>query len=123
MNSILIIEDEYDLKEALRIRLEREGFKVYSAGNAEKGLELAAEVKPSLVIMDIVLPGQMDGIEATYKVKHDDLLKNTPVVILTVKAAEEDRRHGLKGGADAYMTKPFDHEEVIATIKSLLEKK
>ena len=121
MNRILVIEDENDLKEALRIRLEREGFKVYFAESAEKGLEIARETKPDLVIMDVVLPGAMDGVEATYRMKHDEILKDTPVVILTVKASEEDKLRGFKDGADAYMSKPFDHEELITTIKSFLE--
>ena len=123
MKSILLVEDEHDIKEALRIRLQREGFKVHFAGTAEQGLELATEKKPDLIVMDIFLPGEIDGLEATYRVKHDDLLKDTPVVILTVKAAEEDKKHGLRGGADAYLTKPFDYEELISTIKSLLGEK
>ena len=123
MKNILIIEDEYDLKEALKIRLGREGFKISSVGNADKGLELAREIKPDLIIIDIVLPGRVDGFEATYGVKHDDLLKDTPVIILTVKASEEDKRRGSREGCDAYITKPFDHEELIEKIKLLLGEK
>ena len=120
MKNVLVIEDEYEIKEALRIRLEKEGFKIYSAGDAEKGLETAKEVMPDLIIMDVLLPGKIDGLEATYRAKHDDLLKNIPVIILTVKAEEEDKRQGLRNGADAYITKPFDHEELVMTVKSLL---
>ena len=120
MIRILVIEDEDDLRKALRIRFEREGFMIYSAEDAESGLELAGEVKPDLIVMDVLLPGEMDGFEATYRVKHDDILKGIPVVILTVRAAQEDKIHGLRNGADAYMTKPFDHEDLVITVKSLV---
>jgi len=123
MTSILIIEDESDLREAMRIRLESEGFKTYFAGNAERGLELAREIGPDLIIMDIILPGGIDGVEATRRLKDDELLKDTPVVMLTVKASDEDKRHGFRIGADAYITKPFDDEELILTIRSLLGEK
>ena len=120
MKNILIIEDEFDLKEALRIRLEGQGFKVSSAGNADRGLQLAKEIKPELMIIDIALPGRMDGLELTYTVKHDDVLKNTRVIILTAKATEEDRKRGLEKGCDVYMTKPFEYEELIEKIKELI---
>ena len=120
MKSILVIEDEYDLQKALEIRLSGEGFKVYSAGNAEDGLELAREVMPDLITMDIVLLGIMDGIEATYRVKHDDLLKDIPVIIITAKGSEEAKKRAIEGGADAYFTKPFEYEELIMVIKSLI---
>ncbi len=123
MKTILIVEDEYDLKEALRIRLEGEGFKIHSAGNAARGLEIAREVLPDLIIMDVVLPGLIDGLRATYIIKHEEQIKGTPVIILTAKAAEEDKRHGLREGADVYMTKPFEHEELLAAIRSLLGEK
>ena len=120
MSSILIIEDESDLREAMRIRLESEGFKTYFAANAGRGMELAREIGPDLIIMDVILPGEVDGVEITRRLKDDELLKDTPVVMLTVKALEEDKRRAFKIGADAYMTKPFHDEELILTIKSLL---
>ena len=120
MKDILIIEDEYDLKEAIKIRLTGEGFRISSAGNAEQGLRLAREIKPDLVIMDLVLPGRKDGLEATYEMKNDEVLKGIPVIILTAKGSEEDRKRGLREGCDVYMTKPFDHEELVSRIKSLI---
>lgn len=120
MKSILIIEDENDLQKALRIRFETEGLRTYPAESAAEGLEVALEKRPDLILMDVILPGEMDGYQATYWVKHNDFLKDTPVVILTVKASRQDRMYAFRSGADAYITKPYDHEDLIEKIKSLL---
>ncbi|NSW53285.1 MAG: response regulator transcription factor [Anaerolineae bacterium] len=115
---ILIIEDDKAIVRVLERALIYEGYEVDSATNGERGLELFDAKQPSLIILDLMLPG-IDGLEVTEKVRKDS---NTPILMLTARGGLDDRVQGLDSGADDYMVKPFELEELLARIRSLLRR-
>ncbi|HEX3102729.1 MAG TPA: response regulator transcription factor [Pyrinomonadaceae bacterium] len=121
--SILIIEDDADIAESLQYNLKREGFRPVIAESGEKGLRLALDEKatPSLVILDLMLPG-MSGMELCRRLRRESLTESTPIIMLTAKAAEGDKILGLETGADDYIVKPFSIKEVIARVRAVLRR-
>ncbi len=115
---ILIIEDNESIVKVLQRGLMYEGYKVESALDGEKGLKLAKQNHPDLVILDLMLPG-MDGVEVCKQLRTDS---NLPILMLTAKDAIQDRVLGLDAGADDYMVKPFELEEVLARVRALLRR-
>ncbi|MDX1935548.1 MAG: response regulator transcription factor [Flavihumibacter sp.] len=117
--SILLVEDEENLHEALKLNLELEGYSVSSAMNGTQAIKLMQEQYFDVVILDIMLP-EIDGIEVleSLRVKNND----TPVLILSAKNNSADRVLGLKKGADDYLTKPFNLEELLLRVQKLIEK-
>ena len=120
---ILIVEDEADIAESLRYNFEREGFKTQIAESGEKGLRLALDEKfaPSLVILDLMLPG-MSGKELCRRLRREPKTERTPIIMLTAKAAEADKIAGLEIGADDYIVKPFSVKEVLARVRAVLRR-
>ena len=120
MNSekILIIEDEENILEAVKYTLTQEGYDVFTSVDGEEGLEKAQEIKPDLVLLDVMLP-KMDGFEVC-RILRKDL--QMPVFIISAKAEEIDRVVGLEIGADDYLTKPFAPKELSARIRALLRR-
>lgn len=121
--NILIIEDDADIAEGLNYNLKREGFRTMIAESGEKGLRLALDERntPSLIILDLMLPG-MTGMELCRRLRREPLTENTPVIMLTARAAESDRIAGLDTGADDYIIKPFSVKEVIARVRAVLRR-
>ncbi|MBI4422559.1 MAG: response regulator transcription factor [Elusimicrobia bacterium] len=115
---ILVVEDEKALAKALRYNLEREGYRVTSAGDGEAGLEAFKREKPALVILDVMLP-RLDGLEFCRLVRQGH---QTPILMLTARGEEVDRVLGLELGADDYVTKPFSLREVLARVKAILKR-
>jgi DNA-binding response OmpR family regulator len=115
---ILIVEDEISLQETLSYNLDREGYKVTVVGDGTEALHSARELKPDLIIMDIMLPG-MDGIEVTRILRQE---MNIPIIMLTARDSEIDRVLGLEMGADDYLTKPFSMRELMARVKAQLRR-
>ncbi len=118
MPTILVVDDDRDICEALKIYLAPAGHDVLTAYNGKEALEVLAKEQVDLVLMDIMMP-QMDGISATEKIRETS---NIPVILLTAKSEENDKIHGLDIGADDYITKPFHPEEVIARVNSQLRR-
>jgi len=120
-SKILIVDDEIDTLLPLQKSLEVEDYLIVGASN---GLEALTKVKteiPDLIILDLMMP-EMDGYEVCEKLKNDPLTKNIPVIILTAKDAVRDKVKGLDIGADDYVTKPFNLNELKARIKSALRR-
>ncbi len=115
---ILIIEDDEGIVRVLKRALTYEGYLVESALEGEGGLQLAREHRPDLIILDWMLPG-MDGLEVCQRLR---TLCNAPILMLTAKDTLQDRVQGLDSGADDYMTKPFELEELLARIRALLRR-
>jgi two-component system alkaline phosphatase synthesis response regulator PhoP len=115
---ILIVEDEKDLVRLIRYNLEKEHFRVISAGDAETGLEMARKNKPDLIILDIMLP-KMDGLDFLRNLRKES---QVPVMFLTAKRSEVDRILGLKLGADDYVVKPFSVGELNARVEAVLRR-
>ncbi|MBX3298053.1 MAG: response regulator transcription factor [Acidobacteria bacterium] len=121
--TILIVEDDEDIAEGLQYNLRREGFRTLIAESGEKGLRLALDERatPSLILLDLMLPG-MSGMELCRRLRRESLTKDTPVIMLTAKAAEGDRVSGLETGADDYIVKPFSIKEVVARVRAVLRR-
>lgn len=116
---VLIIEDEKSISKFIRINLERAGFKVYAAYTGEDGLSLYKEVKPDVIIQDIMLPG-MTGLEVCEEIREEN--PSVIIIMLTAKGQDMDKIMGLELGADDYMVKPFNPLELVARIRAQLRK-
>lgn len=114
---ILIVEDDPDIREGVRILLESEDYMVEEAENGRKGLELLNE-KTDLVILDVMMPG-MSGLRACEEIRK---VSNVPVLFLTAKAQESDKLIGLMAGGDDYLPKPFSYAELLGRVKALLRR-
>ncbi len=119
---ILIVDDEEDILELVRVSLEKEGYPTMCAASGEKGLAIARAELPDLIVLDLMMPG-IDGLEVTRSIKSDPVLKNIFIVMLTAKGEEADIITGLELGADDYVTKPFSPRILIARIRSVLRRK
>ncbi len=116
--TILIIEDEPDIAELVASRLRSEGFDTETCDNGAKGVERCLELRPDLVVLDLMLPG-LDGIEVCRRIQQH---RRTPVVMVTAKDEETDMLVGLGVGADDYITKPFSPRELVARIQAVLRR-
>jgi len=119
--TILVVEDEADIRDLVRYHLEQEGYAVEDADSGEKALERAATSPPALVVLDLMLPGT-DGLEVCRRLRADDALRDVPVIMLTAKGTELDRVLGLELGADDYITKPFSPRELVARVRAVLRR-
>jgi len=117
---ILVVDDEADLVETIRFSLELEGYNVLVATNGEEGLNLARQEKPDLILLDLMLP-KLDGYKVCRLLKFDERYKHIPILMLTAKTQEKDKILGKETGANEYITKPFDMDELMAKIKSYLK--
>ena len=115
---VLIVEDDSNIAELLHLYLEKEGFETQVAPDGGKGVELFRSFHPDLVLLDIMLP-VMDGWSVLKKIRESD---KTPVIMLTAKGELSDKVQGLEGGADDYITKPFEMKEVLARIHAVLRR-
>ncbi len=122
MKKILIIEDDEKITNALTFILEEEGYEAVASGDGKTGLELARSIKPDLILLDIMLPG-MTGIDVCRSLKSDENYKSIPIILITGLADTEDTVKGLSAGADDYVAKPFQMQELLARIKSNLRMK
>jgi two-component system KDP operon response regulator KdpE len=116
--TILIVDDEPGLRELVRINLEHEGFGVLQAENGVQGLTVLREQQPDLVILDVMMP-EMDGWETCKKLRE---FSQVPVLMLTAKVQSQDIVTGLESGADDYLLKPFNMDELMARVRALLRR-
>lgn len=116
--SILVIDDEKDIRELLQYNLTKEGYDVWTAKTGEEGFEAARSKKPDLIVLDLMLPG-IDGLEVCRMLRSAAPTKNIPILMLTAKGTETDQVVGLELGADEYIVKPFGVKILLARIKNL----
>jgi DNA-binding response OmpR family regulator len=116
MKKILLIEDDSDLFSLLKYNLEKEGFALHGLQTGKGAIELCRQVRPDLILLDIMLPDS-DGLDICKGIRKDADLASTPVIFLTARASETDRIVGLELGANDYVVKPFFVRELIARIK------
>ncbi|MGD0073507.1 MAG: response regulator [Candidatus Binataceae bacterium] len=119
--TVLVVEDDADIRELLRYNLEREGFAVEEAGDGGEALRLVDRRVPELLVLDLMLPG-MPGLELCRKLRGSPATAALPILILTARGEEVDRVLGLEMGADDYVVKPFSPRELLARIKGLLRR-
>lgn len=116
--TILVVEDDQNISELLRLYLEKEGYSVQIAADGRQGVELFRKAKPELVLLDLMLP-VLDGWGVLRAIRQES---KTPVIMLTAKGETIDKVSGLKQGADDYITKPFEMKEVLARIEAVLRR-
>ncbi len=119
---ILVVEDHEDTRELLKYNLEAAGLSVFVAADGYTGLKLARELRPALVLLDLMLPG-IDGLEICRRLKKDPATSHTSVIMLTAKGEEVDRIVGFELGADDYVVKPFSPRELMLRVKAVLRRR
>lgn len=117
---ILVVDDEPDLIAVLRMGLHLEGFEVLEAADGAEGLRRAREDKPDLMLLDLMLP-KMDGYQVCRALKFDSRFKRMPIMILSARPGEQDRRLALEMGADDFIRKPYDLKDLVSRIRSKLK--
>lgn len=120
MNKVLIVEDEQDIRENIAEIFRLSKYKVFEAENGKIGLDVAIETKPDIVVSDILMP-EMDGFALLEKLKTNPATDYIPVILLTAKTMMDSKLQGLKIGADDYITKPFNVDELVLRASNLVE--
>lgn len=116
--TVLVTDDDQDIRDGIEIYLKNEGYHVLKAADGYEALTLLETNEVHLILLDIMMPN-MDGIQATFKIRSD---RNIPIIMLSAKAEDSDKIHGLSVGADDYVTKPFHPMELMARVKSQLRR-
>lgn len=118
-DKILLVDDNEDALYAVERMLAHAGFEIFTAGDGQSALDVAQSVHPDIILLDVMMP-KIDGLEVTRRIKSDDILKFTPVILLSARDSLEDVLLGLTTGADGYITKPFKPDELIARTRAAL---
>jgi DNA-binding response OmpR family regulator len=117
--TVVVVEDDHHIAELVDLYLRNAGYRVLQAADAERGLALIQQERPALVLLDIGLPGPLDGLQACRELRKTN---DVPVVIITARGDEVDRVLGLELGADDYVTKPFSPRELVARVRAVLRR-
>ena len=120
MKRILITEDQADIRKLIHMPLEFEDYEIREAPDGMEGLRVAKEFHPDLMLLDIMMPGELDGLQVCRNIKADPVLKTIKVVLLTARGQVADRQAGKDAGADGYLIKPFSPLELIETLEGML---
>jgi two-component system alkaline phosphatase synthesis response regulator PhoP len=120
-NTVLVVEDEHDIRALLEYNLTRDGFSVRAVETGEQALSAVTTMPPDLILLDLMLPG-IDGLQVCRKLKSDATTANIPILMLTAKDEESDVVTGLELGADDYVTKPFSPKVVVARARAVLRR-
>jgi two-component system alkaline phosphatase synthesis response regulator PhoP len=120
-DKILIVDDEEDIVTALSIRLKATGYEVITAFDGMAALSKARDEQPNLILLDIMLP-KLDGYKVCRMLKFDEKYRHIPIIMITAKVADANKKMGEEMGADSYIIKPFNPEELMSKIKELLSK-
>lgn len=121
MSSVLVVDDEPDIREVIRFALEGAGFRVYEAGHADQARKLLLSENPDLLLLDWMLPGR-SGLELARQLKQSTATRSVPIIMVSAKGEEEDRVKGLDTGADDYIAKPFSTREMVARVNAVLRR-
>ena len=119
MKSILTIEDQADIRKLIRMTLEFESWQVHEAVDGPTGVALAQQLRPDVVLMDLMMPGEYDGIEACRRIRADPSLAATAIIVISARGLAVDRQAALDAGANQYLFKPFSPLDLIDTIEAL----
>src|SRR5574344_1029818 len=118
---ILVVDDEQDIVETLKFMLEAQGYDCYCAYDGETGLNMAKEIIPDLMILDVMMP-KINGYKISRLLKYDNKYKDIPIIMVTARSQEDDKLIGQETDVNEYITKPFELDDVIAKVKEYLEK-
>lgn len=122
---ILIVDDQPDIRKLIKLTLQHlDDAEIHEAENGSEGWRLAKDLKPDLMLLDVMMPGELDGYQVCAKVKRDPQLgTHTKVILLTARAQKEDLEQGQKAGSDAYLTKAFSPLKLLDLVDSMLRSK
>mgnify|MGYP005752987997 CR=1 FL=1 len=120
MKKILVVEDHADIRKLVRLTLELGNYDIHEAASGPQGVEAAADCIPDVVLLDVMMPGEYDGLEACRRIKANPALSHAKVLMLTARGQSSDQEAGLNAGADAYLAKPFSPLQLIETIEQHL---
>ena len=121
MKRVLIVEDQADIRKLIRMTLEFEDYEIHEASDGATGLRVARSIKPDLMLLDVMMPGELDGLQVCARVRALPALRDTRVVLLTARGQAQDRDAGQEAGADEYLIKPFSPLQLIENINEQLE--
>jgi DNA-binding response OmpR family regulator len=114
---VLVADDDQDILELIAFRLERAGYRILTASNGERALEIALEQRPDLAVLDVMMP-RLTGLEVTERIRAEGA--RMPIVLLTARVQEADVARGFEAGADDYIKKPFSPQELRARVQAIL---
>lgn len=120
MQRVLIVEDRADIRKLIRMTLEFADYEIHEASDGRSGLQLARATHPDIALLDVMMPGELDGLQLCRQLRSDPVMRQVKVVLLTARGQERDREAGQLAGADAYLVKPFSPLQLIETIERLL---
>lgn len=116
---VLVVDDDPDILDLVRYRLERSGYAVATASDGLEAVRLAGELRPALAVLDVMMPS-LNGFEVTRRLRAEPETSRIPVILLTARAQEEDVQEGFASGADDYLRKPFSPRELSARVQAIL---
>lgn len=122
MKSVLVIDDNQDIRENTTEIMELAGYKTFTAENGKKGVEVALKEKPDVIVCDIMMP-ELDGYGVLHLLRKNPDTQNIPFIFLTAKTERADLRKGMEMGADDYVTKPFDESDLLNAVEIRLKKR
>lgn len=117
---VLVVEDRPEIRKLLRLTLSINDMEVHEADSGESGIKMAKALRPGCVIMDVMMPGEIDGYQACRKIKDDPQTRNIPIVMLTARGQVSDLAEGQLAGANAYLVKPFSPLQLLDTVQKCL---
>ena len=113
------MDDEPNIVLAIEFLLQREGYQTKKAFNGIEALDIATQFLPDIIVLDVMMPG-LDGFEVAQQIRQNPILEYTKIIFLTAKGAQRDKETGYAKGAEAYMLKPFDNEELVTVVNEML---
>ena len=120
MKKILVVDDQLEVRELVEVTLRTEDYQIFQAESGEDAIKIAKAEKPDLIIMDVMMPGRIDGLEATRILKNDPETKDCSVIMLTAKGQGYEMKEGIAAGADDYFAKPFSPLALIKKVAEIL---
>lgn len=120
LKKILIIEDQADIRKLVKMTVGDNGCEVHEASDAESGYAMVNAIKPDIILLDIMMPGEINGLQLCVTLKSDERFKDIPIILVTARGQLTDKAAGFDAGADAYIAKPFSPIKLIETVESLL---
>ena len=120
MKRVLIVEDQADIRKLIHMTLEFESYEIHEASDGAFGLRMALAVLPDLVLLDVMMPGELDGLQVCQAIKSNPALAAVKVVLLTARGQSSDREAGKRAGADEYLVKPFSPLQLMDTVERLM---
>lgn len=116
---ILVIEDQPEIRKLICMTMDYDGFEVHEADNGETGLKMVTALRPSVVLLDVMMPGQLDGFQVCERVRANPEIAEIPIVMLTARGQQSDIEAGQRAGCTSYLTKPFSPLQLIETVERL----